>query len=250
MQTSVLAAIIFPSMTQPAAPSTAETLYKNYWKGSAEHQSKRRYYERLYSHLIGKLQFPSDGKILDVAGGDGQNLLFLNIQKADILDISDSGLALAEQNGFRTIKGDIEKRFPIPAETYDAALCFEVLEHLYRPNKTIAEIHNVLKERGVLYVAQPNMRADGTYHVRRYYPRELLADLRKSGFSIEWVDYVPAYTMPEAILDDIRRNPSIVRKLIQCVNLSLSLLPWKIRYAMARLVPDRFALIVVVKAVK
>ncbi|MEK7211496.1 MAG: class I SAM-dependent methyltransferase, partial [Patescibacteria group bacterium] len=135
-------------------------------------------------------------------------------------------------------------------ESYDAALCFEVLEHLARPNKTLAEIHNVLKPGGILYVGQPNMRADGAHHVRRYYLKPLLEDLSKAGFAVEWVDYVPAYSMRDSILDDIRNNPSFIRKIVQCVNLGLSFLPRSIRYRMAAVVPDRFALMLIVKAIK
>lgn len=232
-----------------AQNTTAEDIYKDYWDNS-ESRDKRRYYERLYSHLTHKITFPKHQKILDVAGGNGQNLAFFKISNADVLDISDSGLAIAQKRGYTPIKGDIQKRFPMAENQYDIALCFEVLEHLHYPAKTLVEINNVLKKNAVLYVAQPNMKPDGKIHVRRYYQSELTADLKKSGFTIEWIDYVPAYTMREAILSDIRNNPSLMRKMIQCVNLTLSYLPWKIRYKMAHLIPDRFALMVVVKAVK
>ena len=166
------------------------------------------------------------------------------------MDISQSGLEEAEKYGFNTIYGDIQERFPIEKEKYDAAFCFEVLEHLHYPNKALAEIHNVLKNRGILYLGQPNMRADGVHHVRRYRLKELLVDLEKTGFAIEWADYVPAYSVRSAILSDIRKNRSWIRKTIQCLNLVLSYLPWHIRYQLARWVPNRFALIFVVKAVK
>lgn len=230
--------------------TTAEELYKDYWVNSAEAREKRAYYSRLYGRLMPKLKIEKGVKVLDVAGGDGQFLRYMGIEHADILDISSSGLEIAKKSGFGCIQGDIEKRFPIAEESYDVALCFEVLEHLHRPNKTIVEVHNILKPGGVLYVGQPNMRADGVYHVRRYYKKDLVDDLDKAGFKIEWMDYVPAYSMPEAILSDIRKNPSWVRKAIQCVNLTLSLLPYGVRYFLAKAVPDRFALILVAKAVK
>jgi SAM-dependent methyltransferase len=227
-----------------------EEHYKDYWVGEQEGRSRRRYYERLYGRLKSKIQVPSGARVLDVAGGNGQFLQYLELQRADILDISESGLKAAREAGFRTVQGDIEGRFPIEPGSYDVALCFEVLEHLHAPNKTLSEIHNVLAPQGVLYVGQPNMPADGVDHVRRYYLKPLVSDLEKCGFCVEWIDYVPAYSMPEAILDDIRRNPSWARKAIQCVNLSLSLLPRGVRYRMARAWPDRFALLLILKAVK
>ena len=229
---------------------TAQTLYKDYWIGAADERAKRAYYERLYDKLRSRIEIQDDWKILDVAGGNGQFMRYLGIGHADILDISESGLQAAKDAGFNVIRGDIERRFPIPEETYDAAFCFEVLEHLRHPNKTLAEIHNILKFGGILYLGQPNMRADGVHHVRRYYLPTLLDDLGKAGFWVEWVDFVPAYSMRDSIWSDIRKNPSWARKIIQCVNLCLSGLPWAVRYRMAQGIPNRFALLFIVKAVK
>ncbi len=227
-----------------------EAYYKNYWVGEKESRIQRGYYDRLYARIRHRLIVSPAERVLDVAGGNGQLLQYLGIRNADLLDISDSGLAAARAAGFGTVRGDIEKRFPIAENTYAAAFLFEVLEHLHAPLRTLAEIHHVLKPGGILYIGQPNMRADGVHHVRRYYPGELISDLKKCGFAVEWIDYVPAYSMPDAILSDIRSNPSWIRKAVQCVNYLLSRLPWLIRYRMARALPDRFALLAVVKAIK
>ena len=230
-------------------PST-EAIYRDYWVGEDKVREKRDYYERLYGKLKHRIQWQEDWKILDVAGGNGQFMRYLGVKRADILDISESGLEAAKNSGYQAIFADIQKRFPIEENTYDAAFLFEVLEHLPQPNKTLSEVHHVLKPGGILYVGQPNMRADGVHHVRRYYQKPLLDDLKKTGFSVEWVDHVPAYLMREAILSDIRKNPSWIRKIVQCGNLALSFLPHSVRYRMAGLLPDRFALLFVVKAVK
>lgn len=232
-------------MTQDAA-----SYYKDYWTGEEESRIQRGYYDRLYARLKHRLTVGPTDRVLDVAGGNGQLLKYLGIRRADLLDISDSGLEAARAAGFGAIRGDVEKRFPIEENTYSVVFLFEVLEHLHAPLRTLTEVHHVLKPGGALYVGQPNMRADGVHHVRRYYPAELLADLRKTGFTIEWVDYVPAYSMRDAIWSDIRVNRSWIRKAIQCVNLTLSFLPWSVRHRLAHLLPSRFALLAVVKAVK
>ncbi len=229
---------------------SAEKLYQDYWLGAEETRQKRSYYDRLYRRVLPRIQVQEGWKLLDVAGGDGQFMRYLGIQQADILDISHSGLDIAKKAGFSVYFGDIQARFPLQEENYDAVFLFEVLEHLYYPNKTLAEIHNVLKKDGILYVGQPNMRSDGVHHVRRYYLQGLLDDLDKTGFAIDWVDYVPAYSMRDSILSDIKKNPSALRKLIQCVNLILSFLPWACRYQMAKWIPNRFALLFIVKARK
>ncbi len=229
---------------------STEEYYKNYWVGEAKKRNERAYYQRLYAHIRARIQLDASSRILDVAGGNGHFLQYLGIVHADVLDISESGLVVAKAAGYGAIRGNIEQRFPMPEESYDTALCFEVLEHLRYPSKTLTEINHVLKPGGTLYVGQPNMPADGVHHIRRYYLKPLLDDLKKTGFEIEWVDHVPAYSMRDAILSDIRLNRSVIRKMIQCINLALSLLPWKIRYMMAKLHPNRFSLILVVKATK
>lgn len=231
-------------------PHSAETIYRDYWEGEAQAREKRDYYERLYGKLKHRIQWQEDWKILDVAGGNGQFMRYLGVKQADILDISASGLEAAKHFGYWPVSGDIQKRFPMAENTYDAVFLFEVLEHLPQPNKTLSEVHHVLKPGGVLYVGQPNMRADGTHHVRRYYLKPLLNDLEKTGFAVEWIDYVPAYSMRDSILSDIRKNPSWARKAVQCVNYGLSLLPRAVRYRMAHWVPDRFALLFVLKVRK
>ena len=167
----------------------AEIYYRNYWKTDEEDtRNKRNYYVRLYRHLLYKLLIPSNARVLDIAGGNGQFLHFLGVKQADILDISESGVEAARFKNYRAILGDIQKRFPIKEESYDVAFLCEVLEHLQHPSITLVEAYHVLKSGGVLYVAQPNMRADGRHHVRRYYPDELIDDLKKSGFKIMCTD--------------------------------------------------------------
>lgn len=225
--------------------------YKDYWKNENwKKREKRKYYQRLYSRVKRSFVIPANAKILDVGGGDGHLMYFLELKNVDIIDISDSGLEIANKVGFGIIKADIEKEFPISNDSYDAAFCCEVLEHLHSPDIAIAETHRVLKERGILYIAQPNMRADGVHHIRRFYLQDTVNILIKNGFSIEWLDFVPAFTMRDAILDDIKKTSSIFRKFKQSIALILSFLPWRIRYIMARIIPNRFALLFIVKAIK
>ena len=228
----------------------SKCVYKDYWLGAQENRAKRCYYERLFGKLKDKIKGEIKGKVIDVGGGDGEFLQYLGISKADIVDVSESGISTAVKSGYGGILADIENRFPIRQASYDTAVCFEVLEHLRRPNKTLAEIHNILGEGGVLMIGQPNMRPDGVYHLRRYYLNDLLDSLDKTGFKVIWIDYVPAYSMRDAIVSDIINNPSLARRAIQCVNFLLSLLPYGFRYGMARLIPNRFALMFVAKAVK
>lgn len=93
-------------------------------------------------------------------------------------------MKFSKKLGFSTVKADLHKRFPIKEDSYDVAYCFEVLEHLNHPSKTLVEINNVLKKDGVLFIGQPNTSADSMYHVHRIYVKDLIDDLDKTGFKV------------------------------------------------------------------
>ncbi len=224
--------------------------YSDYWNGSWENRERRNYYQRLYKDVKPRLSVSDGARVLDVGGGDGHLMHYLGIQDAEILDISDSGLEVAASRGYRTIKGDLEKPFPVTCDTYDYAFCFEVLEHLHHPEITVSQTLRALKPGGVLYVGQPNMRADGTHHVRRFYRKDIVNLLQQCQFEIEWMDYVPGFIVRDAIWDDIRKASSWLRKIKQMIALGISLLPRKALYFFAKTLPDRFCLIFVIKAIR
>ena len=196
--------------------------YSDYWKDERLVRNETGYYQKRYDSIKSFFNFTKTDRVLDIGGGAGLFMEYLGIKNATILDISDSGLEIARERGFLIQKGNIQERFDLPKNTFDIAFCCEVLEHLDYPNKTLSEINNILKEDGVLYVAQPNMKTDGKHHVRRFKLEELKQDIKKCGFSIEAVEFVPAF-----FLDFL--NP-------------------KIAYKLAKWIPDRFALFFVIKA--
>lgn len=223
--------------------------YKDYWGDKVwENRETRNYYGKLYDKVKHRFKVDSDEKILDVGGGDGHFLSYLGIKDATILDISESGIQFGMKLGYNMKEGDVQEKFPFEKESFDVVFCCEVLEHLKDPDITVSEILKVLKTHGTLFVAQPNMRSDGVHHVRRFYKKDIISLLTKHGFAIDWIDYVPAFSVPEAIISDIKKTRSIFRKIKQSVAFLLSFLPYKARYILAELCPNRFALMFIVKA--
>ncbi len=49
---------------------------------------------------------------------------------------------------------DLEN-IPIKSNTYDAVLCYNILEHVPYPSKIIAEFYRILKKNGKLFIAVP-----------------------------------------------------------------------------------------------
>ena len=75
-----------------------------------------------------------------------------------------------------------EGRDPDPApQGYDAVVCFQVLEHLERPEPFLARLRELLRPGGTLYLTTPNRitsAGENIYHVHEYDPEELAALLR------------------------------------------------------------------------
>jgi len=75
----------------------------------------------------------------------------------------------------RPIKGvqyvaDAQDMNSVPSDTYDAALCLEVLEHVASPNKVMAEIYRVLRPGGALVLSVPHLSRihDAPHDYRRF----------------------------------------------------------------------------------
>jgi methionine biosynthesis protein MetW len=97
--------------------------------------------------------------VLDVGCGDGAHYgrrLAALAQAYHGLDISDQAVAVAQQNGIQAQQHTLETLFPFPDETFEVALCIEVLEHLFDPAFTLGEIRRVLKQDGHLILSVPN----------------------------------------------------------------------------------------------
>jgi SAM-dependent methyltransferase len=65
---------------------------------------------------------------------------------------------------------------PFPDDSFDLAVCFEVIEHVLRPHPILSELARVLAPGGVLAISTPNRDAsmrDNPHHVNEMTPDEL-----------------------------------------------------------------------------
>ncbi len=78
---------------------------------------------------------------------------------------------------------DLSQPFPFEKNSFDGAVCIEVLEHLYDPKFTVSEIFRVLKPGGLLVTSVPN---NGYFRerLRAFTHAELSTSI--SDFSNEW----------------------------------------------------------------
>jgi ubiquinone/menaquinone biosynthesis C-methylase UbiE len=99
-----------------------------------------------------------DDRVLEVGCGNGKTLAVLAQRDVDVvgLDFSRGGLELCRRSGHpRTelVQGNVLE-LPFAAESFDAILCYHVLEHLYKEEREIAasELVRVLDKGGKLHV--------------------------------------------------------------------------------------------------
>ena len=75
-----------------------------------------------------------------------------------LADVSSPLLAFAkwriERRGFRVAAIDL-KHERLPAARFDAVVCFDVLEHIHRPLRTLDRIHRAMRKGALLFVHAP-----------------------------------------------------------------------------------------------
>lgn len=109
--------------------------------------------------IFKKLSFKGE-RLLDVGCYDGTFTFSLR-EFADELygiDINEKALTFAQEKEIRTFKVDVNKeRVPFKDNFFDIVFCGELIEHLFRPDHLLDEIWRVLKPKGKLVIATPNL---------------------------------------------------------------------------------------------
>lgn len=99
---------------------------------------------------------PPPQRCLDV--GCGTALITRHLPAGAVgLDLNPRNLDKARSYAPRAvfINSDVEGHIPLADETFDAAICSEMLEHLIYPRRAVAEIQRLLKPGGVLIGSVP-----------------------------------------------------------------------------------------------
>lgn len=145
----------------------------------------------VYEHV--KTLLKPDDVVIEVGFGEGYGTRLLSEACGNIvgMDVDKKIVAYANTRygsakcSFKIYDG---AHLPYPDNYFDAAISFQVIEHIEDDAAFVAEIHRVLKAGGYLYLTTPNratrlkpgQKPWNRFHKREYYPYELKAVLNCS----------------------------------------------------------------------
>jgi SAM-dependent methyltransferase len=131
--------------------------YRDYWK---EPQFDDCTYVNWKAALTrGHPAIEGARSILDVGCGGGAMLRAIARpgQRLVGVEVSAGAVKAVEDAGFEGVVQDLEQgELPFPTGWFDAALCYDVFEHLFSPERLLAEIHRVLRPGGTALLCVPN----------------------------------------------------------------------------------------------
>jgi SAM-dependent methyltransferase len=136
-----------------------------------------------------------EGNILDLGcGSKPYESLFLNAKSYVGVDIEVSG------HNHEDSKVDLfydGKTLPIPDNSFDSVVCFEVLEHVFNVEEVCAEISRVLKPNGLFLLTVPFVWEEHEipHDFARYTSYGLKHILNKNGFHVEKLIKTTTYVL-------------------------------------------------------
>jgi SAM-dependent methyltransferase len=189
-------------------------------------------------HLLSKaVSGLAPGRAIDVgaAGGGNTRVLEEHGWEAIALEYGAEGAAAAHDRGLATIRADAT-RLPLPDDSLDLVVAFDVLEHLHDDDAAVAEVRRVLRPTGTYLVAVPadprlwSSHDEAVDHVRRYTREGLLDLLDRGGFDVADVRSWNVLLRPLVALRRRTSTGSDLEEVHPVVNLALRAIVTAERY--------------------
>lgn len=153
------------SPASPVADSTVLGFYDGYWKKDDGGWSPVGVTLDPHERSLLERFVPKGGRVLDYGCGDGSHLgpYILSSNRTYVgADISLEAVNLCRRKGLEASQFDASNPLPWTEAAFDSVVSFEVLEHLFRPDAAVQEIHRVLRKGGTFVGSVPNAAHIGT----------------------------------------------------------------------------------------
>ncbi len=162
-------------------------------------------------------------QVIDCGCGEGYGSSILRQQAAAVvaIDRSPSTISDAQQKyvhqGITFIPQELEQTWPFTQQSFDAAVCCQVIEHLKIPELLLREMSRILKPSGWAVLStpfRPTFSPTGDildpYHFHEYDRQEYEQLLRKFFPTVS----IYALTGNQIIIDHLHRDISSIRRIV------------------------------------
>jgi SAM-dependent methyltransferase len=161
---------------------------------------------RVLSRVIDSLGLAPGVDILDAGCGSGRNMVELAPRGSVTgVELSNTSAAVARsRNVGEVVEGSVEE-LPFPEDSFDFAVCLDVIEHLDDDLRTLRELRRVIGPGGRLLVtvpAYPSLWSSHdvvNHHRRRYTRASLLKAATDSGWHVSRTTNFNALLLPAAM---------------------------------------------------
>jgi len=127
-----------------------------YWDKVWRTDTSDRDYQELFQLICDRI--PAGSRVLDV--GCGMGILARRLRETRgasvmALDFSAHACRALAAEGFETIVSKLPA-IPVPDQSFDVAVCTEVLEHLDHPERTLTQMFRVVRRGGLVMCSAPD----------------------------------------------------------------------------------------------
>jgi SAM-dependent methyltransferase len=162
---------------------------------------------RVLDQLIARLALPPGARILDAGCGSGRNMLELaRLGAVTGVELSGTSVGLARARGAGEVLQGSVLQMPFQGESFDLAVCLDVIEHLDDDLAALRELRRVVAPAGWLLVTVPAYQwlwsgHDEINHHHRRYTRRTLQDVaERAGWRQVRTTYFNSLLLPVAIV--------------------------------------------------
>lgn len=161
---------------------------------------------RVLRRVIDQIDLPPNARVLDAGCGSGRNMVELaRLGEVTGVELSPASVAVARERGVgEVLEGTVED-LPFPDDSFDFAVCLDVIEHLDEDRPTLRELRRVVRPGGWLLVTVPAYPSlwsshDAINHHRRRYTRSTLLEAAAAcGWEATRTTHFNALLLPAAM---------------------------------------------------
>jgi SAM-dependent methyltransferase len=176
------------------------------------HQAEDRHWwyrgrRRVLEGVIAGLALPATARILDAGCGSGRNMLEL-ARRGEVsgIELSEASVARARERHAGDVLAGSVLDMPYPSDSFDLAVCLDVIEHLQDDRGALRELRRVVARGGSLLVTVPayehlwSTHDEINHHCRRYSTRTLRRAAEGAGWRCARITHFNSLLLPVAIL--------------------------------------------------